>query len=41
LAVHEVTAAVSVLAEAQQHLGAGEVRTDRPLHLVLDRHPFI
>ena len=41
LAVHTVTAAISIAAEAQQFLGAGEVITDRPLRLVLDRRPFI
>ncbi len=41
LGVHELTAAVSILAEAQRRLGSGEVRTDRPLRLVLDRRPFI
>ncbi len=41
LAVHSVTAAISIAAEAQQFLGAQEVVTDRPLRLVLDRRPFI
>lgn len=41
LGVHEITAAVSVLAEAQAHLGSTVITTDRPLHLVLDRRPFI
>ena len=41
LAVHSVTAAVSIAAEAQMFLGAGEVITERPLKLVLDRRPFI
>jgi hypothetical protein len=41
LAVHSVTAAISIVAEAQQFLGAQEVVTDRPLKLVLDRRPFI
>jgi len=41
LAVHSVTAALSIAAEAQQFLGATEVITARPLKLVLDRRPFI
>jgi len=41
LAVHSVTAAISIAAEAQQFLGAKEVITERPLKLVLDRRPFI
>ena len=41
LAVHSVTAALSIAAEAQQFLGAKEVVTERPLKLVLDRRPFI
>ncbi|HVS51322.1 MAG TPA: hypothetical protein VHD62_03110 [Opitutaceae bacterium] len=41
LAVHSVTAAISIAAEAQQFLGAQEVITARPLRLVLDRRPFI
>ena len=41
LAVHSVTAAISIAAEAQQFLGAQEVVTERPLRLVLDRRPFI
>ncbi len=41
LAVHLVTAAISIAAEAQQFLGAREVVTDIPLRLVLDRRPFI
>jgi hypothetical protein len=41
LAVHSVTAAISIAAEAQQFLGAQEVVTERPLKLVLDRRPFI
>jgi hypothetical protein len=41
LAVHTVTAAINMAAEAQQFLGAQEVVTDRPLRLVLDRRPFI
>ena len=41
LGTHWLTAAVSVLAEAQRFLGADEVRTDRPLRLVLDRRPFV
>ncbi len=41
LPVHSVTAAISIAAEAQQFLGAGEVITERPLKLVLDRRPFI
>ena len=39
--VHSLTAAISVVAEAQHFLGAGTVRTDWPLKLVLDRRPFI
>jgi hypothetical protein len=41
LGVHGVTAAVSLLAEAQRFLGADVVRAGRPLHLVLDRRPFV
>jgi hypothetical protein len=41
LAVHAVTAAISIAAEAQKFLGADEVVTDQPLRLVLDRRPFI
>jgi hypothetical protein len=41
LAVHSVTAAISIAAELQQFFGADAVRTDLPLHLVLDRRPFI
>ena len=41
LAVHSVTAALSIAAEMQEFLGAGEVVTERPLKLVLDRRPFI
>lgn len=41
LAVHSVTCAISIAAELQQFLGADEVVTERPLHLVLDRRPFI
>ena len=41
LAVHSVTAAISIAAEAQQFLGADQVITDWPLKLVLDRRPFI
>jgi hypothetical protein len=41
LAVHSVTAAISIAAEAQRFLGAAEVVTERPLRLVLDRRPFI
>jgi len=41
LAVHSLTAAISIAAEAQQFLGAQEVVTERPLRLVLDRRPFI
>jgi len=39
--VHSLTAAISIVAEAQQFLGAREVITDWPLKLVLDRRPFI
>lgn len=38
---HTLVAVVSLLAEAQQHLGADEVVSDLPLRLVLDRRPFI
>ena len=41
LGVHCLTAVVSLLAEAQQFLGAEEVLTEMPLRLVLDRRPFI
>lgn len=41
LAVHLVTAAISIAAEVQQFLGAQEVITECPLRLVLDRRPFI
>ena len=41
LPAHSVTAALSIAAEAQRFLGAGEVITERPLKLVLDRRPFI
>ncbi len=41
LAVHSVTAALSIAADAQQFLGAAEVVTEEPLKLVLDRRPFI
>lgn len=40
-AVHSLTAAISIAAEAQQFLGAREVITNWPLKLVLDRRPFI
>ena len=39
--VHSLTAAISIAAEAQQFLGSGEIITDWPLKLVLDRRPFI
>jgi hypothetical protein len=41
MGVHSLTAVVSLLAEAQQFLGAHEVVSDWPLRLVLDRRPFI
>lgn len=41
LGAHSLTATVSLLAEAQDLLGAGEIRTDHPLRLVLDRRPFV
>ena len=41
LAVHSLTAVISIAAEAQQFLGAQEIITERPLRLVLDRRPFI
>jgi hypothetical protein len=40
-AVHAATVACAIGAEAQSFLGAGEVVTDWPLKLVLDRRPFI
>ena len=39
--VHSVTCAINMAAEAQNFLGSDEVITDWPLHLVLDRRPFI
>jgi hypothetical protein len=39
--VHLVTAAVSIAAELQQFFGADTILTEAPLHLVLDRRPFI
>jgi hypothetical protein len=39
--VHSVTCAINMAAEAQNFLGADEVITDWPLHIVLDRRPFI
>jgi hypothetical protein len=41
LPVHQLTAAVSFAAFAQQFLGSNEVITDKPLKFVLDRRPFI
>ncbi len=41
LGVHSLTAAVSILAEAQLFLGGEEIVTDRPLRPVLDHRPFI
>ena len=41
MAVHSLTSAISIAAEVQQFLGADRVVTDWPLHLVLDRRPFI
>jgi hypothetical protein len=41
LGVHSVTAAVSLLAEAQRFLGQREIGTGKPLNLVLDRRPFV
>ena len=41
MAVHTLTAALSIAAEAQQFLGSHEVITEKPLKLVLDRRPFI
>ena len=41
LGVHDLTATVSTLAEAQRFLGPDEVVTEVPLRLVLDRRPFI
>jgi hypothetical protein len=41
MGVHSLTSAISIAAEAQQFLGADRVVTDWPLHLVLDRRPFI
>jgi hypothetical protein len=41
LGAHALTAAVSLLAEAQRFLGADEIVTPRPLRPILDRRPFI
>jgi hypothetical protein len=41
LGAHSLTAAISILAEAQRFLGAAEIVTERPLRPVLDRRPFI
>jgi|GEM_PF-2484151 len=41
LGVHSVTAAISIVAEAQNFLGADRVLTEWPVRLVLDRRPFI
>lgn len=41
MGVHSVTAAISIVAEVQAFLGADRVVTEWPLHLVLDRRPFI
>lgn len=41
LAVHSVTAAISIVAEVQNFLGADQVVTEWPVRLVLDRRPFI
>lgn len=41
MAVHSLTAALSIAAEAQQFLGCHEIITEKPLKLVLDRRPFI
>ena len=41
MGVHTFTAAVSILAEAQEFLGSQEVITNEPLRLVLDKRPFI
>jgi hypothetical protein len=41
MAVHTLTAALSIAAEAQQFLGSREIVTEKPLKLVLDRRPFI
>jgi len=38
---HDLTAITALLAECQQFLGAGEVRTSLPLLAILDRRPFI
>lgn len=41
LGVHSVTAAISIVAEVQNFLGADQVITEWPVRLVLDRRPFI
>jgi hypothetical protein len=41
MGTHSLTAAVSLLAEAQAFLGGEAVRSDAPLRLVLDRRPFV
>lgn len=41
LTPHALTAVVSLITIAQQHLGPDEVRSPQPLKLVLDRRPFI
>jgi hypothetical protein len=41
MGVHTCTAAISLFAEGQQYLGAQEIITDAPLHLVLDKRTFI
>lgn len=41
LGVHLVTAAISIVAEVQNFLGADQVVTSWPVRLVLDRRPFI
>jgi hypothetical protein len=41
MGTHSLTAAVSLLAEAQAFLGIEAVRSDVPIRLVLDRRPFV
>lgn len=41
IGAHMLTGALSLLAYAQQVLGADRVKTSRPLKLVLDRRPYI
>ncbi len=41
MGTHALCAVVTLLAEAQRHLGIGEVATSQPLRPVLTRRPFI